>query len=112
MTRKSGLSWICGLGAALLMTTAAHAQGQPPYGAGGPPPGFQGGPPGGVPGAAGQTADSNAISTTATTVTSTETTEFVDDASTLPNTGGQPLLMALAGSMLAGSAFFLRRRMS
>lgn len=113
MTRKSSLSWICGAAATLLMASGVQAQGgPPPYAAGGPPPGFQGAPMG-APGAPGQAGDPNAISNVDAVSTTTTTTQFVqDDVETLPNTGGAPLLMALAGSALASGAFFLRRRLS
>lgn len=35
-----------------------------------------------------------------------------EEVGTLPATGGAPLAMALAGALTAGSAFFLRRKLS
>ena len=37
---------------------------------------------------------------------------YASDSGTLPNTGGEPLLMMMAGTLLAGSAFALRRKLS
>jgi LPXTG-motif cell wall-anchored protein len=37
---------------------------------------------------------------------------FASDTQTLPNTGGAPLLMALAGGLTAAGAFCLRRKIS
>jgi len=52
----------------------------------------------------------------ATTTTTTTTTgadfETVGDTAPLPNTGGEPLLMAMFGSIMAGSALLLRRKLS
>jgi LPXTG-motif cell wall-anchored protein len=101
-----------GLGVILAMAPLAMAQ------EAAPPP---------DPGAAGTTASSTAndpgsIDTSQRTVTTTTTTktgggsyQVVDgDTGTapLPNTGGEPLLFVLAGSMLIGGGWVLRRKMT
>jgi LPXTG-motif cell wall-anchored protein len=106
MKRQTNLVALFATAGALLVGGVAHAQ--PPSG---PPPGFV--PPSGpTSGAPGGTTDAGAISNTTTTTTVTATdSAFVDDTATLPDTGGAPLLMALAGTMVAGGAFFLRRKL-
>jgi LPXTG-motif cell wall-anchored protein len=51
---------------------------------------------------------------TSQSVQSTETSspDAFSDVDTLPNTGGEPLLMMMAGTLLAGSAFAMRRRIN
>jgi hypothetical protein len=130
MKRQASLVTVLGASSALLVGLAQAGLAQsgsvpggmppgmsgPPPGMGGPPPGFQGGPPGGFQGGPGGAAgDTGAISNTSTT---TETTTFegdgafASDTETLPNTGGAPLLMALAGGLTAAGAFCLRRKIS
>jgi hypothetical protein len=123
MKRQASLVTVLGASSALLVGLAQVGLAQsgpppgwtPPTGAGGPPSGFQGGPPSGFQGQGGGTGEAGAISNTTTT---TETTSFEGDAAfasdtgTLPNTGGAPLLMALAGGLTAAGAFCLRRKIS
>lgn len=54
------------------------------------------------------------LDATTTTTTTTTGDDFgtVDDTAPLPNTGGEPLLMAMFGSIMAGSALLLRRKLS
>jgi LPXTG-motif cell wall-anchored protein len=109
MKRQASLVTLFATTGALLIGSMAHAQGGPPAGfvpPSGPPAGFT--PPSGGPGG---TTDAGAISNTTTTTTVTDS-EFATDTATLPDTGGAPLLMALAGSMAAGGAFFLRRKLA
>lgn len=125
MKRQASLVTVLGASSALLVGLAqvGLAQSGPPQGFGGPPPGFQGGPPpgmqGGPPsgfqGQGGATGDAGAITNTSTTTTDTSTFtegDFASDTETLPNTGGAPLLMALAGGLTAAGAFCLRRKIS
>ena len=114
MKRQASLVTVLGASSALLVGLAqvGLAQGGPPPGMGGPPPGFQGGPGGASGGAAG---DAGAITNTTTTTSETATFDdgaFASDTQTLPNTGGAPLLMALAGGLTAAGAFCLRRKIS
>jgi LPXTG-motif cell wall-anchored protein len=57
------------------------------------------------------------MSVTTTTTTEVPTTDPAVvgaevTTTTLPATGGAPIAMALAGALTAGSAFFLRRKLS
>ncbi len=56
------------------------------------------------------------MSITTTTTTEVPTSDPVvvgaEEVGTLPATGGAPIAMALAGALTAGSAFFLRRKLS
>ena len=91
------------------------------------------GPPGGYPGSSGSGSSSgyspeggsavggvgsgsgsvNNESVETTTTTTTTGTEFdTVETTPLPNTGGEPLLMAMFGSLMAGSALLLRRKLS
>jgi hypothetical protein len=93
----------------------AGFQGGSASGASGPPAGFQPGPPAGFQGGSGGAAgDAGAITNTTTTDTTTFEGDaaFASDTETLPNTGGAPLLMALAGGLTAAGAFCLRRKIS
>ena len=109
MTRRTQFASLLAVGSALLVSGIAQAQ---------PPAGAPGGPPAGDPaagGAPGGTADTGAVTNDTTTVTVTETDTAAvgaDETTTMPNTGGAPLLMALAGSLTAGSALLLRRKLS
>jgi LPXTG-motif cell wall-anchored protein len=121
MKRQASLVTVLGASSALLVGLAQvglaqggppPGMGGPPPGMGGPPPGFQGGPGGASGGAAG---DAGAITNTTTTTSETATFDdgaFASDTQTLPNTGGAPLLMALAGGLTAAGAFCLRRKIS
>lgn len=58
---------------------------------------------------------SGGMSTTQTTQYSSSTASpdyYADSAEPLPDTGGEPLLMMMAGTLLAGSAFAMRRKLS
>jgi hypothetical protein len=112
MTRRTQLTSLLAAGGALLVSGIAQAQ---PGG----PPGSPGAPSAGAPGAPGGTTDTGAVTnaTDTTTVTVTDTDPAVaavgaEETSTMPNTGGAPLLMALAGSLTAGSALLLRRKLN
>lgn len=115
MKRRTQFVTLLGVGSALLMSSAAHAQGYPgggsyPGGSGGYPGGSSGGGyPGGSGGASGGATDAGAVSSSSTTTDTTLTTTTTPD--TPPNTGGEPLLMSLFGSLTAGSALFLRRKL-
>ena len=111
MTRRTQFASLLAVGSALLVSGIAQAQ--PPGGPGGPPAGDPAA--GGAPGAPGGTADTGAVTNDTTTVTVTETDTAAvgaNETTTMPNTGGAPLLMALAGSLTAGSALLLRRKLS
>jgi LPXTG-motif cell wall-anchored protein len=73
-----------------------------------------GGPPSGFQGQGGAAGDAGSITNTTTTETTTLEGDaaFASDTETLPNTGGAPLLMALAGGLTAAGAFCLRRKIS
>ena len=108
MTRRTNLVSMLGLGSALLLSSAVYAQ--PPGG-----PGAPGGAPGAAPGGApGAPADTGVVTNTDTLIQqqSTSSGPMLEEDSTLPNTGGAPWLMALAGSATAGSALLLRRKLS
>lgn len=118
MKRRTQFVTLLGLGSALLISSAAHAQGYP--GGGGYPGGSStsgGGSAtmgsssttGGAGGANGAGAVSN-TSLNSSTDTTTATTTDTAVPSTPPNTGGEPLLMSLLGSLTAGSALLLRRK--
>ena len=105
--------WI--LLAGLLVTAPQLAHAQPPSG-----PGSEG-----TPGTA-ATADTGAVSNGAATTTTTTTTAVLPDSSTgvsaedaatdmgsdskMGNTGGEPMLVVLAGLSVAAMAFGLRRK--
>jgi LPXTG-motif cell wall-anchored protein len=102
-----------GLGVILAMAPLAMAQEAAPP----PDPGAAGGT------AASSTAnDPGSIDTSQRTVTTTTTTKTGGgsyqvvggdtDTAPLPNTGGEPLLFVLAGSMLIGGGWVLRRKMA
>jgi len=128
MTRRNRLGALCGLSGALLgtMVMSSVALAQPPGGSpGGPPPGYTGGPPPGYTGgpngaAAGGASTEGTIDTSTTTTT---TTTEIDGAAggvgvepmasePLPNTGGAPLALSMLGTLLAGSAFMVRRKLN
>lgn len=55
------------------------------------------------------------MSSTQSTQYSSSTTSpdyYADSAEPLPDTGGEPLLIMMAGTLLAGSAFAMRRKLS
>lgn len=54
------------------------------------------------------------VDATTTTTTTTTGDDFgtADTTAPLANTGGEPLLMAMFGSIMAGSALLLRRKLS
>lgn len=114
--------WI--LLAGLLVTAPQLAQAQPPSGPGSAGPGSAG-----TPGttAADTGSISNGAAATTTTTTTTAAAPVAPDASGLsaedaatgstsdstssaPNTGGEPMLVALAGLSVAAMAFGLRRK--
>lgn len=109
----------CAAAAMIVTMGAANAQMAPQtsYPSGPPagyPSGQQMGSPMTTPGSA--MSPGSAMTTTQTTQqTSTGgygADDYSADNSTLPNTGGEPLLMMMAGTLLAGSAFALRRKLS
>lgn len=125
MTRTFRLAAILSIGSAMALTTLAHAQapGMPP-GAPGAPGGMRPGMPGpGGPGMAGGGQGGAAGAETITNTDSISSTTFVDpiggeasvgddSTSSLPNTGGEPLVMVLGGLALAASAFAVRRKLA
>lgn len=65
------------------------------------------------PAAAPPAADMTVTTETTTTIPEGDMTIVgTQDVGTLPATGGAPIAMALAGALTAGSAFFLRRKLS
>src|SRR3712207_3336072 len=121
MTRRTQLTSLLGLGSVLLLSSAVLAQpGAGPAGmrpGGGPPAGAPGAPgaPAGAPGApaaAGETGVvSNETTTTTTTTTDVDAAGLPIEDPTLPNTGGAPWLMALAGTATAAGGLLLRRKL-
>ena len=117
MKRRTQFVTLLGVGSALLMSSAAHAQGYPGGGSssipgsGGGYPGGSGSYPGsgGSGGASGGASDAGSVSSSSTTTDTTMSTTTTP--TTPPNTGGEPLLMSLFGSLTAGSALFLRRKL-
>jgi len=111
MTRKTQLVTLLSLGSALLVSSHAYAQNgaSGSSGVSGSSPSMSsesmgsGGAAGG--GASVSNAGSEGVDMTTTTTTEETTT------TTLPNTGGDPWLMALSGSLTAASALFLRRKL-
>jgi LPXTG-motif cell wall-anchored protein len=108
LTKRTAAAF--GLGVILAMAPLAMAQEAPPPG----DPGMA---------AAGQTSsnanepgsiDTSQQTTTTTTTTHTDGGDYqvVADSTPLPNTGGEPLLFVLAGSMLIGGGWVLRRKMT
>jgi LPXTG-motif cell wall-anchored protein len=97
-----------GLGVMLAMAPLAMAQEAP------------------APDAGGQTSSANEpgsidtskqTTTTTTTTTQNDTGDYQavgadDNSAPLPNTGGEPLLFVLAGSILIGGGWVLRRKMA
>lgn len=57
-----------------------------------------------------QTTTESTTTVVPTTDVMTETTSY--DTAPLENTGGEPLLFAIGGALLAGSALVMRRRLS
>jgi LPXTG-motif cell wall-anchored protein len=62
---------------------------------------------------------SSTLGTVDTTTTTTETTYngggmdpnmTMTDSATLPNTGGEPLIISMLGTLMAGSGLVLRRK--
>jgi len=103
---------IAALGLGMMLATAPLAMAQEA------PPGDPG-----MADAGGQSTNANdpgSIDTSQQTTTTTTTTatnsggdyQIVDDTAPLPNTGGEPLLFVLAGSMLIGGGWVLRRKMA
>ena len=68
---------------------------------------------GSISNAGGTSTDTSMTQTTQTTTPGMDTmsdTTMLDETTSMPNTGGEPLIMSLAGMSLAAGAFFLRRR--
>ena len=115
------IRWI--LLSGLLVAATSVAQAQAPV-----QPGFAPGAPGttGTNGASEEGSISNApVAATTTTTTTTgiaPDSQFVPaddaaissdtDSSQIPNTGGEPLIMALAGLSIAGAAVAMRRKVT
>ena len=108
MKRRTQFVTLLSLGGALMMGSAAHAQmGNSASGSSGYPGGSSSmGSSSGSGGATGAGAVNNASFNS----TSDTTTASTASPSTPPNTGGEPLLMSLLGSLTAGSALLLRRK--
>lgn len=109
LTKRTAAAF--GLGVMLAMAPLAMAQEAPPPG----DPGMAA--------AGGQTGSNEAgsidtsLQTTTTTTTQTNGGDYQvvggdSDTAPLPNTGGEPLLFVLAGSMLIGGGWVLRRKMA
>lgn len=109
LTKRTATAF--GLGMMLAMAPLAMAQE-------GPMPGDPA-----MMGAGGTSSNANnpgSIDTSQQMVTTTTTTETTgggyqvdySDSAPLPNTGGEPLLFVLAGSMLIGGGLILRRKMA
>ncbi len=127
MKKRTQLVVMMGLSTSML-AGAALAQGSPGMGGSSGMPGSGGGagmsgmsssggpsgmPGGGMsmsPGGSAAGGDAGSISNVETTETNTSTS--FDDTGALPNTGGEPWMMLLAGSLTAGGAFFLRRKLA
>ena len=115
MTMKKKMAAVCAAAAMIVTMGAANAQmnGAPPMTG---PPGAM--PPGNsamMPGSAMAPGSSMTTSQTSQTVSTGDAYDadsYAGDNGTLPNTGGEPLLMMMAGTLLAGSAFALRRKLS
>lgn len=113
MTMKTKIAATCAAAAMMVTMGAANAQmnGTTPM-TGAPmtaPPGTMSGD---------EMAPGGAMTTTRTTQQTSMSGDdygadpYAADSGTLPNTGGEPLLMMMAGTLLAGSAFALRRKLS
>lgn len=116
MTRRTKFASLLTLGSALIVSSAAYSQypgggSSYPGSSGSSYPGSSGGSsyPGGGGGTTGGASDMGSVDSSAVTTTDTTVTT---DTTTIPNTGGEPLLMTLLGSMVAGSALMLRRKLS
>ncbi len=104
MKRETRLFTLLSLSSALLLSGVAHAQAPTTPGATTP----------GVP-APGTVTNQTVTSESTTVVPGTEMTSettMMEDAAPLENTGGEPLLFAIGGALLAGSALVMRRRLS
>jgi LPXTG-motif cell wall-anchored protein len=135
MTRRNQLGSLCGVGGALLSTllmgTAVQAQSpsaSPGAGSGSSYPGgssSSSGYPGGgsssgsgYPGASGGASTAGTVDSSTTTTTTTTIDAPVGDvgfetaSEPLPNTGGAPLALTMLGSLMAGGAFMLRRKIN
>lgn len=134
-TRRIQWTIVLGVSSALLCSSVANAQ-DSGSSSGGPPGGYPGGSSSGsgsypgssssgsssgyssgggsAAGGAGSGLGSVSNESVETTTVTTTGTEFdsVDATTPLPNTGGEPLLMAMFGSLIAGSALLLRRKLS
>ena len=116
MTRKTQLVNLLSLGSALLVSSHAYAQngasgssgasGSMPMGSS-PSMSSEGMGSGGAAGGGASVSNTGGEGVDMTTTTTTEETT----TTTLPNTGGEPWLMALSGSLTAASALFLRRKL-
>lgn len=109
MTRRTKFASLLSLGGALLLTSVAFSQGYPGSTSGGSSStsGGSSSYPGSSSGGGGGANDLGSVSSSSTT---TDVTTQTSDTKTVPNTGGEPLLMTLFGSLTAGSALMLRRK--
>ncbi len=140
MTRRTGMSALLSVGTTVALMGMALAQSASPSGSPAPGgysggsrdyPGSSGGPgpgssssgsssSGGAYGAPGDAQTAGAIDSTSTTTTVEYGTDGgygagVDtavDTAPLDNTGGEPLVITLLGSLVAGSALLMRRKLS
>lgn len=121
MTRQTKLATLLSVSSALIISGIAQAQApavpppapMPDPAAAPGAPGMPGAPGGGSSSSSGLgTVSNDSLDSTSSTTTTTTTTGLDGDTDTLPNTGGEPLLMSLMGSLVAGSALLLRRKIS
>ncbi len=120
--------WILLSGLLVAATSVVQAQPQPPGSFPGAPTGSFPGGPDGVGAPTGAAADAGGISNAPGVTTTTTTTGIAPDAqfvpadesfngtaadsSSMPNTGGEPMIAVLAGLSIAGAAVAMRRKVT
>ena len=120
MTRRTGMSALMSVGTTMALMGMAMAQSGSPS----PSPGSSGSSSGGSPGGSSYGAPGGAQAGGAidsTTTTTSQTTDYAadgaygaapaGDTAPLDNTGGEPLVLTLLGSLVAGSALLMRRKL-
>lgn len=120
MTLKTKIVVACAAAAMVITMGAANAQTtgsmQPGAPMGAYPPSGSMMQPGGSMMPSGSSMMPSGGSMTTSQVTQSTTTAgdpyAMESTDTLPNTGGEPLLMMMAGTLMAGSAFAMRRKLS
>lgn len=115
MTLKTKIMVACATAAMVITMGAANAQMNGSMQPGGAPP-MGAYPPSGSMMPSGSSMMPSGGSMTTSQVTQSTTTAgdpyAMESTDTLPNTGGEPLLMMMAGTLMAGSAFAMRRKLS